>query len=134
MPGDILVGLAISVIVIGFLILAGVAIWLAAERRRTLSAAPGRPAPQRASQPAAPQQQPATQPANQGQQAAPQPAAPPTPSAAPAAAPEKASSAAPAAPKAQKDEHSSGEYPSAANYDQTILPEPPRRRTRPRSQ
>jgi predicted lipid-binding transport protein (Tim44 family) len=131
MPGNILVGLAIGVIIIGFIILAGVAFWLALERRRALSAGPGQSAPQRGSQPAAPQQRSAP-PANQEQKAAPAAAQPAAP--APSATPENASSAAPATPKAQKDVHPSGEYPSAASYDQTILPEPPRRRTRQRPQ
>jgi hypothetical protein len=123
MPGDILIILAISVIIIGFVILAGVAFWLAIERRQTLSAPAGRPAPQRESQPAAQQSVPS---ASQGQIAPAQPATP-------AATPEKAGSTTPATPQAQKELLPSGEYPSAANYDQTILPEPPRRRTRPRS-
>jgi hypothetical protein len=39
-------------------------------------------------------------------------------------------SAAPEAPGALPDPTHSGEYPAAALYDQTLLPEPPRRRTR----
>lgn len=123
---DIILGLAISVIIIGFLILVGVALWLAAERRRNRLAAQGQPAPQRGGQPAAQQSQTASQ--VSGAQAQ-------TPgSTAASAAPEgQAGSAASAGAPPHKDANSSGEYPSAALYDQTLLPQPPKRRGPPQS-
>ena len=117
---ELLIILAISVIIIGFLILVGVAIWLAMERRR-LSGAPT----QRANQPAIPQAAPQTP-------AAPAKAAtPPAAAAAPAGAEGKASDALPKEKPRQKEVHPSGEYPSAALYDQTLLPQPPKRGTKP---
>ncbi len=116
---ELLIILAISVIIIGFLILVGVAIWLAVERRR-LSAAPA----QRANQPAA--QQGGAQGAATPARAATPPAAAVTP-----AAEGKASDAPPKEKPRQKEVHPSGEYPSAALYDQTLLPEPPKRGTKP---
>lgn len=118
---NLILGLAISIIIIGFLILVGVALWLAAERRRSRFAAQSQPAPQRASQPAA--QPPQTAP--QGQ--------PPGEAAAPAVPEGPAGSAAPAGAPPHKDANSSGEYPSAALYDQTLLPQPPKRRSPPQS-
>ncbi len=117
---ELLVILAISVIIIGFLILVGIAIWLAAERRRNLAAAQSQPSQQRGSQPA-------TQPAPQGG-----PAAAPAPATPPAATGQAGSTPAPENPP-QKELHTSGEYPSAALYDQTLLPQPPKRRPRPQS-
>jgi hypothetical protein len=100
---DLLVILAISVIIIGFLILVGVALWLAAERRRHLSAGPTTATRQPAVQRPATGEKPAEQaPAN------PSPAGDPPP----------------------KEGLHSGEYPSAALYDQTLLPQPPKRRSR----
>ncbi|HEY7355502.1 MAG TPA: hypothetical protein VH590_03515 [Ktedonobacterales bacterium] len=120
---ELLVILAISVIIIGFLILVGIALWLAMERRRNLTTAQSQPAPQRGSQPAAPPQ-PASQEAHA---AAAAPAVPPA-----ATAGQASSEPAPGNP-AQKEPHASGEYPSASLYDQTLLP-PPKRRTRPPSE
>lgn len=123
---DIILVLAISVIIIGFLILVGVALWLAAERRRNRFAAQGQPAPQRASRAAA--QPPQT--ASQGSGAQGQP---PGEAAAPAAPEGPAGSTSPAGAPPHKDANSSGEYPSAALYDQTLLPERSKRRTPPQS-
>jgi cytoskeletal protein RodZ len=114
---ELLVILAISVIIIGFLILVGIALWLAAERRRNL-AAQSRPAQQRGGQPVMQQPVPQATPT-----AAPAPADPP-------AAEGQAGSVPTTGNPPQKEPHASGEYPSAALYDQTILPQPPRRRTR----
>src|SRR5689334_1413330 len=100
---ELLVILAISVMIIGFLILVGIAAWLAMERRRTL-AAQSQPTRQRASPPAA------QQPVSPGP-----PAAPPAPATSPAAAGQASSAPAPANPP-QKEPHASGEYPSAALY------------------
>jgi hypothetical protein len=116
---DILVIVSISVIIIGFLILVGVAIWLAVERRQ-LSAGQPRSTPQRGSQPAAPQAAASQGPAIQGE-----------PAAAPAASEGQAGGAAPTGSQTQKDANTSGEYPSAAIYDQTMLPEPRKPRTPP---
>ncbi|HEY7349777.1 MAG TPA: hypothetical protein VH599_15785 [Ktedonobacterales bacterium] len=131
---ELIVIFAVSVIIIGFLILVGAALWLAAERRRTLSALPRQPQWQIGSQPPA-QHAPwaAQRPPVQEQPPAQQPAAPPTPAAAPAEVIDNASSAPPTGPRPHKEAHASGEYPSAALYDQTLLPEPPKRRTRPES-
>ncbi len=116
---DLLVILAISVIIIGFLILVGVAIWLAAERRRHLAAG---------------QNTAARQPAAAGEKpAAPPPAMPAAKPAAEAEPKNTAGDASPAGNAPQKDVLHSGEYPSAAIYDQTLLPQPPKRRTRPQS-
>lgn len=112
---ELLVILAISVIVIGFLILVGIAIWLAAERRHNLAAAQNQPTQQRGGQPD-----------SQGA-----PAAPPAPATPPVAAAGQAGSEPAPENAPQKEPHASGEYPSAALYDQTILPPPPKRRTRP---
>ena len=124
---DLLVILAISVIIIGFLILVGVAIWLAAERRRHLAAASNTAA-----------RQPAVLLAETGEKpAVPAPTAPTAPKEHPAdsasatpkdPAGETAPAGTPQTP--QKEVLSSGEYPSAAMYDQTLLPQPPKRRTR----
>jgi len=123
---NIILGVAIGIIIIGFLILVGVALWLAAERRRNRFAAQGQPPPQRASQPAARQVQPAPQwPSAQAQ--------PPGAAAAPVTPEGPAGSAAPAEAAPHKDANSSGEYPSAALYDQTLLPQRPKRRTPPQS-
>jgi hypothetical protein len=118
---ELLIILAISVIIIGFLILVGVAIWLAMERRR-LSGVPTK----RANQPAAPRG---------GAQGPAAPARAATPPAA-AVTPDtegKASDAPPKEKPRQKEVHPSGEYPSAALYDQTLLPQPPKRGTKPQS-
>ena len=116
---ELLIILAISVIIIGFLILVGVAIWLAMERRR-LSATPA----QRDNQPAKPQAAPRTS-------AAPARAATPPAAAMTPAAEGKASDAPPKEKSRQREVHPSGEYPSAALYDQTLLPQPPKRGTKP---
>lgn len=122
---ELLVILAISVMIIGFLILVGIALWLAMERRRSL-AAQSQPAPQRGGQPGQPPAQ--QQPASQGA-----PAAAPAPATPPAAAGQAGSEPAPGNPP-PKEPRASGEYPSAALYDQTLLPQPPKRRTRPPSE
>jgi dienelactone hydrolase len=129
---DILIILAISVIILGFLMLVGLALWLAAERRRARSAVPYPPRQPLASQPVAQPQRPVApeaadeDPTVQLRRPAASPAA-----AAPAES--QAGSAAPAESKPQKDLLPSGEYPSAALYDQTLLPPPPKRRTRPQT-
>lgn len=119
---DLLVILAISVIIIGFLILVGVALWLAAERRRHLSAETNTAARQLAVQRSATGEKPAVP---KDQPAASASAMPKDPAGgtAPAGTPQTP----------QKEVHPSGEYPSAAMYDQTLLPQPPKRRTRPQS-
>ena len=111
---DATVIIAISIIALGFVILAGLAIWLAVDRQRRSQSTP------------AVQQPP---------QSGPKPARqPPAPASAPAAAPgpieAKQAPAGQQAPATLADPQHSGEYPAAAQYDQTLLPEPPRRRTR----
>ena len=108
---DLLIILAVSVIIIGFLVLVGVALWLAAERRRHLSAGQ----PSTASQTSASQEKPAVS----------QPAAA---AAAPGAATDQAGKTTSA--DATLGYHS-GEYPAAALYDQTLLPQPPTGDRRP---
>jgi predicted lipid-binding transport protein (Tim44 family) len=120
---NLLITLAISVMVIGFLVLVGVALWLAAERRRNQPAVRQQPVRQTGSQPAGQQSTNPHEPGAQGQPAAAPPAAPGG----------QASGAAPTETRQHKDANSSGEYPSAALYDQTLLPEPRKRRTRPSS-
>ena len=100
---DTTVMIAISIIALGFVILAGLAIWLAVDRQRRN------------------QQTPIVQPP---QQSGPKPAHQP---------PAPASQSTPAGQKGPgnlPDPQHSGEYPAAALYDQTILPAPPRRRAR----
>ena len=123
---NIILSVAIGIIIIGFLILVGVALWLAAERRRNRFAAQSQSAPQRASQPAAQQAQPTFQ--GHGAQGQ-----PPGEAAAPAPPEGPAGGAAPDHAPPHKDANSSGEYPSAALYDQTLLPERPKRRSPPQS-
>lgn len=113
--------LAISVITIGFLVLVGVALWLATERRRHLSAGQYPPARPLAVE------QPAASPASA---ALGKPAAQPAATGTPEAPKDPAGEAASAGSTPQKEAHPSGEYPSAELYDQTLLPQPPRRRTR----
>jgi cytoskeletal protein RodZ len=117
---DITVIIAISIIALGFLILTGLAVWLAVDRQRRS------------------QQTPTVQPPRQsGPKAAYQP---PGPASSPAATPgpteakqAPSSQSAPArqkAPANPPDPQHSGEYPAAELYDQTLLPTPPKRRTR----
>ena len=116
---DTTVIIAISIIALGFIILIGLAVWLALDRQRrnqqTLAAQP----PQQ-SGPQPDRQPPAT-------------STPGAPSRPPEARPAPASKSAPAeqkAPSPPPDSIHSGEYPAAGLYDQTILPPPPKRRTR----
>lgn len=124
--------IALSIILVGVLILAGLAIWLAVDRqRRSQHASTSQPAPQSGSYPMSQPRPAASQPAKDRSQApAQQPPehAQPTP-AQHAPAPQQRTPASGASSKLP-DPVSSGEYPSAALYDQTILPEPPKRRTR----
>jgi len=116
--------LAITVIIIGVLLLAGLAIWLAVDRRRTQATLQSQPI-QHSEYQAAGGQRP-------GQS---QPPISPTPARRPAAAQatEPAGGKAALAARPLKDVSSSGEYPAAAIYDQTILPTPSAKR-RPRQQ
>lgn len=127
---DVILGLAISVIIIGFFILVGVAIWLAAERRRNLAML-SQPAPQSGSRPAAPP----SQTTDQAQQAPEQPPAhssAATPVSQPAATQGQASDITPVETPPDRQAKLSGAYPAAELYDQTLLPQqPPKRRKRP---
>lgn len=117
---DTTVIIAISIIALGFLILTGLAVWLAVDRQRRNQQTPA----------VQPLQQSSPKPAYQPPAPAPTPAAPPGPTAAKQA---PASQSAPASPKAPAhflDPQHSGEYPAAELYDQTLLPTPPKRRTR----
>lgn len=117
-----LVIIAISIIVAGFVILAGVAIWLAMERRKQL--APG-------NQPT----QPKTTGERPAQRPTPRPEVVSPASTEPAAASEGAA-AAPAVkkPTAERDVTISSEYPQAGRYDQTWIPNQPRKSKRARTQ
>ncbi|GEM_PF-2341601 len=133
---DILVVVAISTIVIGALLLAGLAIWLAIDRTRQVQAgrgAAGQPGgsasaraegPSRAT-PAAPQAPTGPKTPEQQQEAA----GPAEVRAAKEAAKIKPANS-PAEARPAKDAASSGEYPAAEQYDQTLLPPPSKRRTR----
>jgi hypothetical protein len=115
MSDTLLILVAISIIVIGALLLAGLAIWLAIDRNRQVSAGRGQTsqpsgnAPARAAEPS----RPAASSAPKG----------------PKAPAQQKDVAGPAEIKPTKDAASSGEYPAASQYDQTLLP-PPKRRTR----
>jgi cytoskeletal protein RodZ len=132
---DTTVLIAISIIILGVLILAGLAIWLAVDRQRHQQASTGQAAPQSGSYPMG-QPHPATsQPATSKHQA---PTSQPAQHAGPAASQHAPTPqhTAPASKTGSKlpEPVNSGEYPSAALYDQTILPEPPKRRSRKTSQ
>ncbi|HEU5200671.1 MAG TPA: hypothetical protein VFU32_13615 [Ktedonobacterales bacterium] len=105
---DTTVIIAISIIALGFVILAGLAIWLAVDRQRRNQQTPA----------AQPLQQSAPKPARQS----PAPASPSATTPDPPAAKQALASHA--------DPQHSGEYPSAELYDQTLLPTHPKRRTR----
>ncbi len=126
---DTVLILAISVIIIGVLILAGLAFWLALDRRRTHTSLQSQPIRQ-GDQQAPGGQRPAQAGLPGGQRpspAAPTPAVPQAP---------KRNQGGKADPAAQppKDIGSSGEYPAAALYDQTLLPgQPAKRRNKQQS-
>ena len=111
---DATVIIAISIIALGFVILAGLAIWLAVDRQRRSQPTP------------AIQQQPQSGPKAANQR--PGPAV--TPAAAPGPKEAKQTPSSQKAPASLPDPQHSGEYPAAELYDQTLLPQPPRRRTR----
>lgn len=117
---DTTVLIAIGIIALGFVILTGLAAWLAVDRQRRNRQTPA----------VQPPQQSGPKPAHPTPASASAPGAPAGPT---GAKPTPASQNAPAAPKApgaHPDPIHSGEYPAAALYDQTILPAPPKRRTR----
>lgn len=132
---DILVLVAISTIVIGALLLAGLAIWLAIDRNRQIQDGRGVAGQPGGNAPARPQELPRPTPAasqaptgskTPGQQ---QEAAGPAEVRAVKDAANTRPANSPAEVKPAKDAASSGEYPAAGQYDQTLLP-PPKRRTR----
>ena len=116
---DATVIIAISIIALGFVILAGLAIWLALDRQRRSQSTPA-----------------VQQPPQSGLKAAhPSPAPAVTPAAAPGPieakqTPARQTPSSQKAPASLPDPQHSGEYPAAEQYDQTFLPQPPRRRTR----
>ncbi|HEY7123994.1 MAG TPA: hypothetical protein VH540_08605 [Ktedonobacterales bacterium] len=114
--------IAISIIIAGFVILAGVAVWLAMERRKHLQ-------PQ--SNPA--QKTPSTE--HPAQRPAPRPEVASPASVEPAKASESAA-AAPASkkPASGRDVTTSAEYPQAGRYDQTWIPNQPRKSKRPKTE
>jgi cytoskeletal protein RodZ len=123
---ETLVIIAVSIIIAGFLILAGVAAWLALERRKHFQ-----PTTRSENQPA-PKTPPAGRPT---QRPAPQQEVVSPASVEPVKARE-AASAAPAAktPAPDRDITSSAEYPQADRYDQTWIQNQPRHSKRPRTQ
>jgi hypothetical protein len=128
---DPLLILAISIIILGFLLLAGLALWLAIDRnRRNQPATQHQPAwqgrhraPERQqpiSQPPVDQRQPPVI-----QKALPQPPAASSSATAPAAPEKEALGVESQAGHPPKDPGASGYYPGAELYDQTILPDRP---------
>jgi cytoskeletal protein RodZ len=115
---ETLVIIAISIIIAGFLILAGVALWLAMERRKHL-------APEH---PPAPKSSTAERPAPRPEVVSPASAEP--------APVKEAASVAPAAktPAPERDITHSAEYPQAGKYDQTWIPNQPRMSKRTKTQ
>lgn len=111
---DTTVIIAISIIVLGFVILSGLAIWLAVDRQRRSQQIPSVQPPQQSS----------PKPAHQ------RPARASTPAATPGPHEIKQAPASQKAPANLPDPQHSGEYPAADLYDQTLLPTPPKRRTR----
>lgn len=114
--------IAISIIIAGFVILAGVAAWLAMERRKQL---------QPESKPAL--KTPSTE--HPAQRPTPRPEVASTASVEPATEKEGAS-AVPASkkPAAVRDVNNSAEYPQAGRYDQTWIPNQSRKSKRPKTQ
>ena len=117
---DTTVIIAISIIVLGFVILSGLAIWLAVDRQRRSQQIP----------PVQPPQQSGPKPARQRPVQASTPAATPGPGEAKQASASQSASTGQKAPANLPDPQHSGEYPAADLYDQTLLPTPPKRRTR----
>lgn len=113
---DTTVMIAISIIALGFVILAGLAIWLAVDRQRRSQQTPAVQPPQQSSP------KPAYQP--------PKPASTPVPTEARQAPSSQSAPVRQKAPANLPDPQHSGEYPAAELYDQTLLPVPPKRRTR----
>jgi hypothetical protein len=118
---ETLVIIALSIIIAGFVILAGVAIWLAVDRRQHK--------PQKATSPRTPT---AERPA---QRPAPRPEVVSAATVEPTRPPREAA-AAPAVktPAPERDITSSAEYPSARTYDQTWLPDQPRKSKRQKTE
>ena len=111
---DTTVIIAISIIALGFVILTGLAIWLAVDRQRRHQHTPA-VQPPRQSDPKPVHQPPA-------------PASPPAAQPGPAVV--KQAPASQSVPASLHDPQHSGEYPAAELYDQTLLPAPPKRRAR----
>jgi cytoskeletal protein RodZ len=117
-----LVIIAISIIIAGFVILAGVALWLALERRKQL---------QPESKPAL--KTPSTE--HPAQRPTPRPEVASPASVEPAKANEDAAAApAPKKPAHVQDVTTSAEYPQAGRYDQTWIPNQPRKSKRPKTE
>ncbi len=114
--------IAISIIIAGFVILAGVALWLAAERRKHL-APEHTPAPKSSTA-----ERPAQRPAPRPEVASPASAEPATEKDDAAAAPASKK------PAAVRDVNNSAEYPQAGKYDQTWIPNQSRKSKRPKTQ
>jgi len=122
---DLTIIIAISIITLGFLILAGLAIWLALDRQRhNQQASTGQP--ERQNTPYSASQPPLHKPRTLARPA-PVPAGMTDSEQAPA---RKRAPAGTGASATVPDPVISGEYPSASLYDQTILPDPPKPRTR----
>ena len=117
---DTTVIIAISIIVLGFVILSGLAIWLAVDRQHRSQQIPS----------VQPPQQSGPKPVHQPPAQASTPAATPGQSEAKQAPASQGAPTGKKAPANPPDPQHSGEYPAADLYDQTLLPTPPKRRTR----